>query len=318
MKPSMMLAVVGCAVVLSAAPPSAFAQRGGGGGHGGFGGGHMGGGGFGGGHMGGGGQMGRAPVVRGGGWGRPIMTPGGAGRPVPIGPVMGPRGFGSVHGAVGTSGVLRGGTFTNGRAFVHGGTFVQHGGTFVQHGGTFVQHGGTFVQHGGTFVHGSFGHGFHAAPVHFFHPYYAFRPHFSLGFGIWTGYPFAYPYAYYDPFYPYYYPNGYLSSYSYPTSDYAYPPTNTEPVESGSLGVQPGQTNMGGMSFDITPTTAQLFIDGTLVGTVGEFTPTTQPLGLLTGRHRVEVRASGYQTMSFDVDIVAGQVIPYQGTLERQ
>jgi len=29
------------------------------------------------------------------------------------------------------------------------------------------------------------------------------------------------------------------------------------------------------------------------------------------------VRAPGYHTLSFDVDIVAGQVIPYQGTLEQ-
>jgi hypothetical protein len=53
------------------------------------------------------------------------------------------------------------------------------------------------------------------------------------------------------------------------------------------------------------------------VGTVGEFTPTTQPLGLEVGHHHIEIRASGYRTMSFDVDIIAGQVIPYQGSLER-
>ena len=74
---------------------------------------------------------------------------------------------------------------------------------------------------------------------------------------------------------------------------------------------------MGGLSFEITPNTAQLSVDGTLVGTVGQFTPTSQPLGLVAGRHHIEVRASGYQTMSFDVDITAGQVIPYQGTMER-
>ena len=40
-------------------------------------------------------------------------------------------------------------------------------------------------------------------------------------------------------------------------------------------------------------------------------------MGLPAGHHHVEIRANGYQTMSFDVDIVAGQVIPYQGTMER-
>jgi hypothetical protein len=74
---------------------------------------------------------------------------------------------------------------------------------------------------------------------------------------------------------------------------------------------------MGGVSFDITPSTAELFIDNVGMGTVGQFTTTTQPLGVAAGRHQIEVRAPGYQTITFEVDIVAGQVIPYQGTMER-
>jgi hypothetical protein len=71
------------------------------------------------------------------------------------------------------------------------------------------------------------------------------------------------------------------------------------------------------VSFEITPATAEVFVDGQYVGTVGQFTPTSQPLGLVAGRHHVEIRAQGYRTMGFDVDIIAGQVIPYQGALER-
>ena len=297
MKPSKMLAVLGCAVVLFAATPSAFAQRGGGGGgghggggHMGGGGGHMGGGGLGGGRIGGGGRVG-TPVIRGGGG--PAIPRGNVGRTAPMGPMVGRRGFGGVQGAVGTSGTLPGGSWTHGGGFGHGGL------------------GGGFV-HNGPVVRGNFAHGFHGAPVHFFRPYYAFHPHFSLGFGIWAGYPFAYPY-------PYYYPYGYVSSYTYPTYGYTYPATTApESIQSGSVSAQPDQTKMGGMSFDVTPATAQVFVDGTLIGTMGDFTPTTQPLGLVAGRHHVEVRAAGYHTMSFDVDIVAGEVIPYQGTLERQ
>jgi len=77
------------------------------------------------------------------------------------------------------------------------------------------------------------------------------------------------------------------------------------------------QGNLGGMSFEITPSDAQIFIDGNAVGTVGQFTPSSQPLGVPAGRHRIEIRAPGYKTMSFDADIVAGQVIPYQGQMER-
>ncbi|MEP7304422.1 MAG: PEGA domain-containing protein [Acidobacteriota bacterium] len=179
------------------------------------------------------------------------------------------------------------------------------------------------------------------APTRFYRPYYSFRPRLSLGFGLWAGYPFAYSYGYYDPFY---YPYGYASPYSsYPPYAYGYPaagypanpPVNTYPPSSNypssapqgspypaenpqnSIGVDSDQTNTGGLSFDISPASAELLIDGNLIGTVGQFTPTSQPLGLASGHHKVEVRASGYRTMSFDVDIVAGEVIPYQGTMER-
>src|SRR5689334_7284461 len=38
---------------------------------------------------------------------------------------------------------------------------------------------------------------FSIAPRRFYRPYYVFRPRFSIGFGIWSGYPVTY----YDPFY---------------------------------------------------------------------------------------------------------------------
>jgi PEGA domain len=185
------------------------------------------------------------------------------------------------------------------------------------------------------------------APVHFYRPYYTFRPRVSLGFGLWAGYPFAYASAYYDPFYspygyvaPYAYgyprsygyapPYGYAPSYGYPVTSYpsasSYPPSSYGPPSAypperespqGSIGVQPGDANSGGLSFSISPGTAQVFVDGALVGTVGDFTPTTEPLGLVPGRHHVELRAPGYQTTAFEVDIIAGQVIPYLGTLQR-
>jgi hypothetical protein len=210
------------------------------------------------------------------------------------------RGGGFGH----NGGFVRGGGFGNNRGFVRGGGFVNNGG-FVR-GGGFVRDG-RFVRGGGF----AGGRRWAVGPTHFVRPYYAFRPRASLGFGLWAGYPFAYPYGFYSP---YYYSYPYVSSYgyAYPEVD-AYPPAVSSSVE-----IQPpAQTNMGGVSFELTPSDAELFVDGTLVGTVGQFTPTTQPLGLEAGHHQIEVRASGYQTLSFDVDIIAGQVIPYQGTLER-
>jgi hypothetical protein len=82
------------------------------------------------------------------------------------------------------------------------------------------------------------------------------------------------------------------------------------------VGVQPGQGESGGVSFETTPATAAVYIDGQYAGTVADFSPTTQPLSLSPGRHRVEVRAPGYRTMALDVDVRPGEVIPFQGALE--
>jgi hypothetical protein len=75
--------------------------------------------------------------------------------------------------------------------------------------------------------------------------------------------------------------------------------------------------SLGGLSFSITPGEAQILIDGQLVGTAVQFSSTSQPLTLTPGRHHLEVRAPGYHSVTDDVDIRAGEVIPYQGTLER-
>jgi hypothetical protein len=127
----------------------------------------------------------------------------------------------------------------------------------------------------------------------------------SLGFGLWVGYPVAYPY--YDP---------YLYSYSYDPypNSYSYDAYPNAPYEQpyGSVGVQPGAAT-GGLSFDITPASAELFVDGNYIGIAATFSPTSEPLALGPGRHRIEVRAPGYETMAFDADVIAGEVVPYQG-----
>jgi hypothetical protein len=178
-------------------------------------------------------------------------------------------------------------------------------------------------------------------PIRFAYPYYTFRPRLSIGFGIWAGFPFAWTYGYYNPwayaypypYYPYAYPYPYYP-YSYPAAQYppyagsapypsypsSYPASQYPYPTQGSVGVQGSQpvpTDTGGMSFDITPSNADVLVDGTLVGQVGDFTPTSEPLGMAAGRHHIEIRAPGYRPLAFDVDIIAGQVIPYRGTLQQ-
>ena len=157
----------------------------------------------------------------------------------------------------------------------------------------------------------------------YYYGYY--NPHYSVYYGP-HGYPNPSP-AYSCPYPP---ASSVVSPPAYPQS--GYPAQSGYPGQSDTRGSQdsrdtwklvigrrigPSDANTGGVSFEITPGTAEVFIDGQYVGTVDQFTPTSQPLGLTPGRHQIEIRAAGYRTIDFDADIVAGQVIPYQGALER-
>jgi hypothetical protein len=119
-----------------------------------------------------------------------------------------------------------------------------------------------------------------------YRPYYAFRPRLRLGLGIYLGYPVAYP-SWYDP---------YLStSYSW---------------------YRPG-ISYGGVSFDIQPADAEIFVDGDYVGVVQDYGPYAAPLTLPAGTHHIDLQAEGFEPLSFDITVVPRQVIPYQGTLPR-
>ena len=174
------------------------------------------------------------------------------------------------------------------------------------------------VERGRVVVRG--GGGFIRARSPFYRPYYSFRPRVSLGFGLSMGYPVPYPY--YGS--PYTYAPQYVDPYAYGAPAPYYPPSNypssNYPAQrpAPSVGVERGDAQSeGGISFEITPENAAVFVDGTYVGTAGEFGPAAQPLDLAPGHHRVEVRAPGYRTTTFDADVQPGQVIPFQGTLQR-
>jgi len=146
-------------------------------------------------------------------------------------------------------------------------------------------------------------------PYYFGHSYYSFRPYWNIGFGLWVGYSVPYPYGY---FYAGYAPRVYGTYYSttnyYSGSDYY----GIEPYMA-----RPAVSVYGGVSFDIQPSDADLFIDGEYVGTVGTFSPTGEPLTLTPGEHRIAIQRNGYRPMEWDVTIEPGQVIPYRGVMEK-
>jgi hypothetical protein len=80
--------------------------------------------------------------------------------------------------------------------------------------------------------------------------------------------------------------------------------------------VAPSANSAGGVTFEVTPGEAQIYCDGQYVGVVSSFDGTQQPLTLPVGNHHVELRANGYETVSFDVNVLAGQVVPYRGDMQ--
>ena len=165
------------------------------------------------------------------------------------------------------------------------------GGNYYR-GGSFYRGGGYYAPRyyaGGRYYGGGRywgGNSWNVAPARYYRPYYAFRPHVRLGFGIFVGFPVAYPTWY----------NSYLP---------------------GAYGWYRPGIAYGGMSFDIQPYDADIYVDGEYVGIVRDFGPYTAPLTLPAGLHHIELAAPGYEPLSFDITIVPRQVIPYQGALPR-
>lgn len=157
------------------------------------------------------------------------------------------------------------------------------------------------------------------SPLLFNRPYYAFQPRVRIGSGFSIGYPVAYSYGYYNPYYfsafDYAYPSYPVPAYAAPV--YPYPQSAYPSFAPGTVTAQPGLANAGGASFEISPGNAEVLVDGVSMGFASQFTPTTAPLGLTPGHHHFEIRASGFQTLTFDADIVSGEVTPFQGTMDR-
>jgi len=128
----------------------------------------------------------------------------------------------------------------------------------------------------------------YVAPRRFARSYFSFRAHLNIGFGLWIGYGVPYPYSYIRGYVPRVY---------------------------GPVGLVRGVSIYGGVSFNIAPYDALVFVDGYYVGRVDDFSSVSPPLTLTPGFHRIEVQADGYQPMAWDVNIVPGQVIPYQGAM---
>jgi hypothetical protein len=130
-----------------------------------------------------------------------------------------------------------------------------------------------------------------------------------LGFGYYSagyyGYPFYAPFGfgygipsgYFDPFYgdPYDYGAGYGA---YSSNVY-------------------GGHDQGALKLKVKPRNAKVYVDGFYVGIVDDFDGAFQKLTLNGGRHKVELRADGYETTEFDVLITPQQTVTFAGDMKK-
>jgi hypothetical protein len=186
-----------------------------------------------------------------------------------------------------------------GRAVPRGNVYTNRGNVYSDRGNVYNNRGNVYAPHYDPRYSPRYsshytprGYGYYGSRS-YYRPY-VFRPRFSIGFGIFAGYPVPYTY-----------------SYPYPIVIYG----NRAPRE--RVMVSPGSPYYGGIALEMTPYDADVFVDGEYAGRVEDFDGATQPLTLTAGVHEIEVQAQGYEPMRMNVEIQPGQVIPYRGDLRR-
>jgi hypothetical protein len=72
----------------------------------------------------------------------------------------------------------------------------------------------------------------------------------------------------------------------------------------------------GALKLKVTPKDAEVYVDGYFVGKVDQYNSAFQRLDLPVGVHRVELRAKGYNNVSFEVKIEPRDTQTYHGTMQ--
>jgi PEGA domain-containing protein len=128
------------------------------------------------------------------------------------------------------------------------------------------------------------------------YPGYAWGPWYG-GYGFGLGY-FYDPFGYYGYYSPYNYDAGYSGGYG--SGRYSY--------NSGGA--------VGQLRLKVSPKHGQVYVDGYFAGEVDNFDGTFQRLSIEAGSHKVEIRAEGFETVTFDVMVTPGETVTYKGTLK--
>ena len=142
----------------------------------------------------------------------------------------------------------------------------------------------------------------HIYGSHFYFPGYST---FNIGFGRGYGSSYGYnPYGFglYGSSYGYNrYGYGHYG-YTYGYSPYAY-------------GGYADSYYTGSLRLKVEPRFGEVFVDGYYVGLVNDYDGVFQRLRLEEGPHHIEIREPGFEPLEFDVLILPGETITYEGYL---
>jgi hypothetical protein len=134
---------------------------------------------------------------------------------------------------------------------------------------------------------------------------YSFRPWYAVSEFVMAGYPLPYP-------------ERFAVAYDKATITTAeLTPAMRSALEAGTPLVPYPAGTFGGVTFQISPVDAAVFVNGVFVGLVEDFTPGMPPLPLPVGTHRIELRADGFRIEAFDAFVTLNQVTPLSGILAR-
>lgn len=134
---------------------------------------------------------------------------------------------------------------------------------------------------------------------------YEYRPYRSgYYYGGYPGFWYAYPYGRsFDFGYGYGYPGYGYAEFGYPGYGY-----------SG----YPGYVRAyGGVRIAVPQRDAEVYVDGYYAGVVDDFDGGLQQVNLEPGPHQLEVRAEGFEPVTFDVNVEPGRTITYRIALRQ-
>lgn len=163
-------------------------------------------------------------------------------------------------------------------------------------------------------------------PMYYYNGGY-YRPYWNDCSPMWGFGGFGLGYFYYDPGWwtypvggwgcgPYgMYMSGYDSGYVFGYGRYRYG-GGYGPGGFGG-GYSGGSYGESGLKLKVKPANAQVFVDGYFAGEVDEFDGAFQKLAMTAGNHRIEIRATGYEPLTFDVDVEPYKTVTYKGELQK-